>query len=72
MGGREEEGGGVSRVIAPAPVGQGANTGVNELRISSNRHLLILIGTLAGNATRYVFMLTVSRALRIQYLALVM
>lgn len=39
--GGEEEGSGV---IALAPVGQAANTGVNELRISSNTHLLILIG----------------------------
>lgn len=45
--GRRGVGGGVqggSGVIALAPVGQGANTGVNELRISSNTHLLILIG----------------------------
>lgn len=33
-----------SKVIALAPVGQGANTGVNALRISSNTHLLILRG----------------------------
>lgn len=37
-----------SRVIALAPLGQGANTGVNELRISSNTHLLILIGLWQG------------------------
>ncbi len=37
-----------SRVIALAPVGWGANTGVNALRISSNTHLLILIGMWRG------------------------
>lgn len=37
-----------SKVIALAPVGQGANTGVNALRISSNTHLLILRGMLRG------------------------
>lgn len=37
-----------SKVIASAPVGQDANTGVNALRISSNKHLLILRGMLWG------------------------
>ncbi|MEQ2192035.1 hypothetical protein XENOCAPTIV_006117 [Xenoophorus captivus] len=35
-----------SKVIAVAPVGRDANTDVNALRISSNKHLLILRGTL--------------------------
>lgn len=37
-----------SKVIALAPVGQGANTGVNGLRISTNTHLLILRGMWRG------------------------
>lgn len=37
-----------SKVIAVAPVGQDANTGVNALRTSSNKHLLILRGMLWG------------------------
>lgn len=45
-------GGGVqgrgSKVIALAPAGQGANTGVKALRTSSNIHLLILTGMRSG------------------------
>lgn len=61
---------GESNVIALAPLGQGANTGVNALRISSNTHLLILRGMCWGDAIRYGLCWLYPG--RIQYLSLVM
>jgi len=43
-----------SKVIALAPVGWGANTGVNALRTSSNTHLFDIERNVVRNAIRYV------------------